>query len=494
VSDLLAPPADAVRSAAHGAGLTAEDRDLQRKGRDFLFALAGALRALQLYPLENQAVVDALNALEAAALAVLGPDDEMVVRYVGDFFFVNDMRLRVDLASYATYGQVGRALQRHRIGQVEVFRGAERGEWTALLALVNSDPQSEEDPFGAFFDRLGRTAVLHLGVGPDRDSERDPTGDKGRQMAKRTYAQTVAVAREAMSGLRMGRGVSLRPVKRAVQAIVDQVLTNEASIVGLTTLRDYDEYTFTHSVNVCIFSVALGKKLGFTKGQLYELGLGALLHDVGKVRMPLELINKAGPLTAEEFPVLQEHPTEGLLSLFEMRGLSEVPLRAMLVAYEHHMKVDQTGYPRSIRRREPTLFGRIVAVADGFDAATTKRSYQAQPWPADRVLREMRDNTTRGFDPLVVKAFISMTGIYPVGSVVILDTFELAVVVQTSPNPECLHQPVVKVIFDSMGVPVVPARQVDLAETDPATGSPRRTIIKTTDPDRYGINVGDYFV
>jgi HD-GYP domain-containing protein (c-di-GMP phosphodiesterase class II) len=291
----------------------------------------------------------------------------------------------------------------------------------------------------------------------------------------------------------MGRGVSLRPVKRAVQAIVDQVLTNEASIVGLTTLRDYDEYTFTHSVNVCIFSVALGKKLGFDKHQLYELGLGALLHDVGKVRMPLELINKAGPLSPQELPVLQEHPTEGLLSLFEMRGLSEMPLRAMLIAYEHHMKIDQTGYPRSIRVREPTLFGRIVAVADGFDAATTKRSYQAQPWPADKVLREMRDNPSRGFDPLVVKAFISMTGIYPVGSVVILDTFELAVVVQANPDPQAMHQPIVRVVYDSLGVPVHPPRTIDLSETD-AAGKPLRSIIKTTDPERYGINVGDYFV
>jgi HD-GYP domain-containing protein (c-di-GMP phosphodiesterase class II) len=191
--------------------------------------------------------------------------------------------------------------------------------------------------------------------------------------------------------------------------------------------------------------------------------------------------------------VLQDHPVEGLLSLFEMRGLSELPLRAMLVAYEHHMKIDQTGYPRSIRRREPTLFGRIVAVADAFDAATTKRSYQAQPWPADRVLREMRDNPARGFDPLVVKAFISMTGIYPVGSVVILDTFELAVVVQANPDPEALHQPIVKVIFDSLGIPVSPPRLVDLSETG-ADGRPVRSIIKTSDPERYGINVGDYFV
>ncbi|CAA9361296.1 MAG: Metal-dependent phosphohydrolase, HD subdomain [uncultured Gemmatimonadetes bacterium] len=475
-----------------GAASSADDRGLQRRGRDLLFALASAIRALQLYPLENQAVVHALDELHAAAHAVLEQESDLSVRYVGDVFFVNDLRLRVDLASYATFGYVGRALQRHGVGQVEVFPGVESGEWTAFLSLLSTEPD-EEDRFGPFQERLGRSAVLRIAVHPDREREDEPPDD-ARQMAKRAYAQTVAVARETMSALRMGRGVSLRPVKRAVQSIVDQVLTNESSIFGLTTLRDYDEYTFTHSVNVCIFSVALGKKLGFDKHQLYELGLGALLHDVGKVKMPWELINKNGPLTTEEFRVMQEHPAEGLLSLFALRGLAELPLRAMLIAYEHHMKVDQTGYPRSIRPRATTLFGRIVAVADGFDAATTKRSYQAQPWPADQVLREMRDNPTRGFDPLIVKAFISMTGIYPVGSLVILDSYELAVVVAASTRADAMHQPTVRIIHNAMGIPLDPAPVVDLTQTDPATGRPLRAIIKTTDPERYGIHVGDYFV
>jgi HD-GYP domain-containing protein (c-di-GMP phosphodiesterase class II) len=162
----------------------------------------------------------------------------------------------------------------------------------------------------------------------------------------------------------------------------------------------------------------------------------------------------------------------------------------MLAAYEHHMKIDLSGYPASVRPREPTLFSRIVAIADGFDAATTRRSYQDTPWLPDAVLREMRDNKSRGFDPLLVAAFISMTGFYPVGSVVVLDTCELAVVV--SSNQDKPHQPIVKVIYDEMGVPVIPPRLLDLSEPDP--GGARRTIIKTTDPERYGINVKEHFV
>jgi HD-GYP domain-containing protein (c-di-GMP phosphodiesterase class II) len=236
------------------------------------------------------------------------------------------------------------------------------------------------------------------------------------------------------------------------------VLNNESSIIGMTALRDYDQYTFAHSVNVCIFSIALGKKLALSKHDLYELGFGALMHDIGKVKMPIELTTKRAALEDVEWELIREHPTEGLLALLELSTAGEVPLRAMLMAYEHHMKIDQTGYPRSRRPRTPGLFSRIVAVADGFDAATTRRSYQEKPWLPDAVLREMRENRGRGFDPLIVKAFISLTGFYPVGCLVILDSFELAVVIAPSTRPEAHHQPVVRIIFDSMGIPLSPPR------------------------------------
>jgi HD-GYP domain-containing protein (c-di-GMP phosphodiesterase class II) len=278
-----------------------------------------------------------------------------------------------------------------------------------------------------------------------------------------------------------------------VLGIVDQVISNESSMVTMTTLRDVDEYTFTHCVNVCIFSLIIGQRLGLDKLQLYELGLGALFHDIGKQRIGLDIINKAGGLTDEEWKQLQEHPTEGLLLLFGMHGFADIPYRQMLMAYEHHMKIDLTEYPRNRRPRTPSLFSRIVAVADGFDAGTSVRSYQYKPWPPDAVLKEMRDNPKRGQDVLLVKTLITATGVYLVGTLVILDTRERGVVSQVNPDPDLLHRPTVRVISDPMGVPLAEPLSVDLAKVDPATGV-RRTIVKTTDPQKYGIRVSDYLL
>jgi hypothetical protein len=158
------------------------------------------------------------------------------------------------------------------------------------------------------------------------------------------------------------------------------------------------------------------------------------------------------------------------------------------------MKVDLTGYPKNKRKRYPTLFSRIVQTADGFDAATSKRSYQSQPWPPDEVMREMRDNPKRGYDPVLVKAFINVTGVFPVGTLCILDTSELAVVAARNPDPGRIHQPIVKIISDNWGAMLAEPYTVDLSEIDPATGNPRRAIIKTSDPDKYGIKISEYFV
>jgi hypothetical protein len=158
------------------------------------------------------------------------------------------------------------------------------------------------------------------------------------------------------------------------------------------------------------------------------------------------------------------------------------------------MKTDLTGYPKTVRPREVGLFSRIVAVADGFDAATTRRSYQTVPIEPDQVLREMWENPRRGYDPILVKAFINLIGIYPVGTCVILDTLEVAVVSAANPDTRLLNRPMVRIAIDVDGAMVPPPGQpVDLGEQD-AAGRFQRSIVKVTNPARHGITVGDFFV
>jgi HD-GYP domain-containing protein (c-di-GMP phosphodiesterase class II) len=463
---------------------------LQDEGRKLLAALYGALRALKFYPLENDVVQQALEEIHGVTGTILAREGVVELKVTGDFFFLNDSRLRLDLRNFSTFGSFARALREHKIGQIEVDRGVHPQEWAPFLQLLlqSADP---DQPFEAFSEKLARAPVTRIDVRPEREVTQLDFESEAMEGAKRTYAYSVQMAREVLSDVRIGKAVNVRKVKRAVQSIVDQVLSDEPSIVAMTTLREFDEYTFTHSVNVCIFSVVIGQRIGLEKTQLYELGLGALFHDVGKSRIDEAVLNKAQKLSPAEWEVMQEHPVDGLLELFRLHGFQDVPYRQMLIAYEHHMR-KAGGYPKNRRAREPGLFSRIVAVADSFDAGTSVRSYQYRPFPPDQVLRKMRDEPERGFDPVLVKALITATGVYPVGTLVILDTFELAVVTKTNPDPKRAHQPEVKILSDPKGVTLAVPQVAVLDELDPSTGRPRRTVIKTADAVRYGIRVGDY--
>ena len=464
----------------------------QEEGRRLLTVFYGTLSALKLYPVENETVQQTLSELHALIERIVNVDGGAEVRVVGDFFFLNETRLRLDLSNFATFGAFATALQAHGIGAVEVLPGIVRREWAPFMSMLLRKPAAE-GPFEGFMERFASAPVQHIVLRSATDVEK-PGKEESLTAAKRTYAQSVKVAKDVLGDMRIGKAVNARKVKRAVQGIVDQVLSNESSMVTMTTLRDFDEYTFTHCVNVSIFSVIIGQRLGLDRLQLYELGLGALFHDVGKQRLDVDVINKPGSLTDAEWAHLREHPTEGLLILFDMHGFADVPYRQMLMAYEHHMKIDLTGYPPNRRSREPTLFTRIVAVADSFDAGTSVRSYQYAPWPPDAVLQEMRDNPKRGLDTLLVKVLITATGVYPVGTLVILDSHELAIVAQVNKDPALLHRPIVRVISDPVGLPLSEPKTLDLAESDPATGAPRYQIIKTTDPQKYGIRVSDYLI
>lgn len=487
-------------TAPAGRTVASEDRQsgakMRRGGRNFMIAFYAALRAIKLYPLEHTAVQKTLAELSQVAEELRAEEGELEFRVSGEFIFLNATRLRLDLSNYATFGHILTLCKLAGIGAIHVGTNGTAKDWTLLLSLLGGETKAApSERYKEILSRLkdAKIETFQLDAPTETANDRE-LNEETKAAANRTYSQSVAVTKDVINSVRIGKTPNIRKIKRVVQGIVDQVLNEETSLIGLTTIRDYDEYTFTHSVNVCIFSIALGRRLGMTKIQLYELGLAALMHDIGKSRVPIDLLQKTGELTDEEWKWMAAHPWLGVLVLFQFRRQQEeLSYRAMTVCQEHHMKIDLTGYPKAIRPRQVSLLSKIVSIADGYDAATSRRVYRTEVITPSAVLEEMRDNPRRGLDQVLVKAFINLLGIYPVGTLVVLDTFELAVVSAANPNPEALSRPIVKIISDAQGNTISPPLQVDLAV--PETGGQyARTIIKTADPDRYGITPGDYLI
>ena len=478
------------------AGETGESQ-VRQAGRDFLLTFYAILRNLKLYPIENAQVQKSLDDLANAAGALHTADPELELKLVGELIFINGTRLRVDLNNYASFSYVLNMFRQTDIGLLLVDQQVQRQEWQVFASLLLAsvkDPPSDDKLYD-LQQRMKQGGVNHIVVEAPPDELEMPDDEEQKEQAKRTYERSLAVTKDVANSARMGKTVSVKKVKRAVQDIVDQVLNNEVTLVGLTTLRDYDDYTFTHSVNVCIFSVSVGKRLGLTKMQLFDLGMGAFLHDMGKARVPIEVLGKAGKLTPEEWAAIQLHPSLGAVALFGFRGYGDIPFRPMLIAYEHHIKLpDLSGYPKSIRPRQLSVFSNLIHVADVFDAATSQRVYSHKPpLTPDQILQELwNDHERLGVDPVCVKALINLLGIYPVGTCVVLDMYEVCVVHGANPDPAQIHRPVVRPIFNSDGARI-DGDLMDLTDTNP-DGSYKRTIIKVVDPAKYGINVQDYFV
>lgn len=472
------------------------DAHVQRTARAFVVALHGALRAVRLYPIENVAVQKALADLSSSCERVRAQDDHCELRRAGDYLFVNEVRMRLTLDNYAAVANVLSVFADAGIGGFSVLRPTQPRAWVVLLAFLLAPPLdvSEAERLTQLSTRLAQAAITDFefsAINDEAMSNDDAELDL-KERARQTYVRSISVTRDVMTAARLGKSQGLKRVKRAVQGIVDAILGDAASLIGLTTLREFDDYTFVHSVNVCILSVALGRRLGLTKIQMLDLGLAALLHDIGKAKLPLEMLNKRGQLEPHERELLQSHSWQGVLALFELPVGAGRPWRAIRGAYEHHMRIDFSGYPTPIRPRQLSLFSKIIAVADGFDAATTTRVYQESPWTPADVLRGMRDNRRLGLDAVVVKAFINLTGIYPVGTLVVLDSLELALVVVASPEPSAMSRPLVRLLTDGQGNRLADSPMCDLTLAHD-NGQFIRTIIRTEDPERFGIQVGDFF-
>ncbi|WP_371372286.1 HD-GYP domain-containing protein [Sporomusa aerivorans] len=273
-----------------------------------------------------------------------------------------------------------------------------------------------------------------------------------------TRVQAVQIVHSAFENFAANRKLDTQPFKETADFIIDEVIKNRGAMIHLTDIRARDGYTFGHSVNVCVLATFTGMQLGYNLLQLKELSLGALLHDTGKMLIPNEILNKPGPLTANERKIMEQHAEFGFDIL---RHQSEIPLVSAHIAFQHHEKFDGTGYARSLGGANIHEYARIVAIADVYDAITSDRPYKEGTLPHEAYELMLSLSNTH-FDPRILKIFLDQIAVYPLDSIVKINTGEIALVVKVTPGLQT--RPTVKILFDARGCRLQDGPEVDLAK------------------------------
>lgn len=263
--------------------------------------------------------------------------------------------------------------------------------------------------------------------------------------AERICAKSGAVMRQMFNEARMGQALNTEIAKTVSEEITNSVMRNQGALISVVRLKTKDDYTYMHSVAVCALMVALGQQLGLPEDQVRLAGLAGLMHDIGKIGVPLDVLNKPGALTQDEFKVVRNHPTEGYHIL---KTLEDLHPSVLDVCLHHHERIDGKGYPEGLKGDEISLLSKMGAVCDVYDAITSNRPYKKGWEPGDSIKR-MAEWAGAHLDAAVFQAFVKSIGIYPVGSLVKLSSDRMAIVIEQ--NQKSLLAPLVKIFYSIKG-------------------------------------------
>ncbi|HXX73937.1 MAG TPA: HD-GYP domain-containing protein [Nitrospiraceae bacterium] len=478
------------------------DQQMVMLGIQLITQLNVLLKTSRIHGRTNAALDKPVDAM-LTLIKTLAHDQPITLRLQNDFLFLGNQHLKINSQQMAIATSIIDALHSWKIGGVAFASSTASKDLREFAYLfVSLDPATKTlDDFRSEMNTREvsgitleepRELIFRRATSPGTASAPDDKL-KRKATAKQGYTSAVQSVGNLMQSTREGGSVSFKQAKRAIQNIVDLMMQDQSTLLGLTNLRCHDQYTHNHSVNVALLSMALGNRAGYPKVHLADLGLAALFHDVGKCAISLDVLNKPGEFTKEEWDLMRTHPTEGVLTLIRLRGLDNVPARMAAASFEHHMNYDFSGYPKLTLPWTQSLASRIVTIADCYDAMTSSRVYRREPMSPANVLKIMFAKSGQSFDPILMKLFVNCVGFIPIGSLVMLDTDELAVVLKPAEDKANAERPLVKVIADSQGAAIDNGPEFDLTEKDKA-GNYQRSIIRLIDNTKHKFDTGRYFV
>lgn len=455
-----------------------------------LHAMQSLLSMVKIYQANNQLVLSGTQQLVKAAQALLAGHELVVVHLENGRFFINDEKLLRRKGAANILENFYTFLSDRRIPGLRIMpavTAASPEELTGFVRILNScgDQPEPAEWLDMKLLEMGVSWISVLQSDENIQARKEQTPEDlealGRRYPKKIYAYTLRALREAAELVGEGQRFGMRKTGRMVQTMVEEISSQDSRMLVMSTVREHSDQIFFHSVNVTILAIQLGRDLGFAKDALERLGTCALFHDLGKLVVPPEVLARSGVLSEADLALVQQHSLDSARLI--LRGMvAPVARKAtiMIPAFEHHLKADLSGYPVLGWRKSPSLSGRIIAVADAYDALTSARVYRRKPMSGDRALGLMRVGSGNAFDPTVLKAFIRMLGVYPVGTLLDLEGGE-TVMVSRPPLTDDLTRPrAVLLVGDGQGR-ISRGEEVNLAELD-AVGGHRYSIVGSAHP------------
>jgi len=468
-----------------------------------LQALQALTSTVKIYQANNQLVVNGMQQLVKSAQALLVGNDWVVIHLENGRFFVNDEKLlrrkgsATILDNYYTYLS-DRRLPGFRI--IPAIATASPEELTGFVKLLNNCANQAEPAEWLEMQLLetgiGWVSVLQVDDNIQSRKERPPEEElaaPGRRYPRKIYAYTMRALREAAGQIGEGQRFGMRKTGRMIQTMVEEISSQDSRLLAMSTLRDHSDQIYSHSVNVAILAIQLGRELGFAKDGLERLGTCALFHDLGKLAIPAEILTREGLLSEAEFALIQRHSLDSARLILQAM-VAPVARKAtiMIPAFEHHLKADLSGYPVLGWHKHLSLSGRIIAVADAYDALTSARVYRRKPMSGDRALGLMRVGGGTAFDPLVLKAFTRMLGVYPIGTLLDLAGGETVLVARAPLGDDFTRPRGVLLCPDGLGG-FSRGAEIDLAERDEA-GEYRYQVVASAHPSVRNIQPTQWLI
>ncbi len=483
--------------AGKGESFMASQEDLPAKlGAEFIIRFYRLLKAAEFYNRNNVQIQKLTSELFQTVHAFLQAEGTFSLKIIRDSFFFNKIRMPMKANQYSILKNFSQEMILRGIGEIEFAAEVEEEGLIDFIFLFAPLKDRNENNYLFINKQLEGRGLRNITVGKlEFMISQEEFADSGEQKkrAKKIYFHSINLVREVAEGAKKQKMVNIRKAKHLMENTVNSIMQDESTMLGLANIKNYDEYTFNHSVNVAIYAIALGQRIGIPKKHLSHLGMAGIFHDIGKTKISLEILNKSEKLTPEDWTAIQRHPIFGAETIMRIKQWGELSARMIHGAFDHHLKFDLSGYPKLFRKRSSSLFGKIIALADFYDSLARPRIYRKFPYVSEKILGFMLEHAGKDFDPILIKVFINMIGVIPLGTLVLLDTQEMAIVIKTQEDPELGDRPVV-CLLTYMNGEYRKGKEVDLKETDEDTGAFRRTIVKTLDPNEYNLNIAEFLI